>query len=235
MLFIIHSSLNITSIAIYCKEYYKKVMRIFRLFAATMFIAAIAALPAFAQQRGGAGTPPAATPAQANNGPVPSTKIAFVNTQAFGDEKAGINRYIAAVKNLEREFDPRQKELQAMAARIKALAEEITKIQAVAKPEDIQRKNEEGEKLQRDLEYKKKDAEAAFQKRYTEIVGPISNDIGKALDAFAKQRGITMILDVSKLAEAIITLDPNMDVTEAFIVEYNSKNPATASTAAPGR
>jgi outer membrane protein len=215
-------------------------MRIFRLFAATMFIAVIAAaIPAFAQQRGGstaATTPASSAPAQAT-GPVPATKIAFVNTQAFGDEKAGINKYIAAVKSLQREFDPRQKELQTLATRIKAIADDLSKTGAVQDPKVTQAKQEEGEKLQRELEYKKKDAEAAFQKRYEEVVGPISNDIGKSLDGFAKQRGITMILDLSKQAilESVLTLDPSMDVTAAFITEYNSKNPATASTAAPGR
>jgi outer membrane protein len=215
-------------------------MRIFRLFAATMFIAVIAAaLPAFAQQRGGtpaATTPASPAPAQAT-GPVPATKIAFVNTQAFGDEKAGINKYVAAVKNLQREFDPRQKELQTLATRIKAIADDLSKTGQVQDPKVTQAKQEEGEKLQRELEYKKKDAEAAFQKRYEEVVGPISNDIGKALDGFAKQRGITMVLDLSKQAilESVLSLDPAMDVTAAFITEYNSKNPATASTAAPGR
>jgi hypothetical protein len=39
-----------------------------------------------------------------------------------------------------------------------------------------------------------------------------------------------MILDISKLAPAILTVNPNMDVTAAFIAEYNSK-PSTASAA----
>jgi outer membrane protein len=216
-------------------------MRIFRLFAATMFIAALAAaLPAFAQQRGGtsATTPPAASPAATQaTGPVPSSKIAFVNTQAFGSEKTGITRYIAAIRNLEREFKPRQDELNSIATRVKAIADEIQKTETVADPTVIQRKREEGEKLQREYKFKKEEAEATFQSRYEQVVGPVSNDIGKALDAFAKQRGITMILDLSKQAilESVLTLDPSMDVTAAFIAEYNSKNPATASTAAPGR
>lgn len=217
-------------------------MRIFRLFAATMFIAAIAAvLPAFAQQRGGAAanTQPASPAAAApqTSGPVPASKIAFVNTQAFGSEKGGITRYITAVKNLEREFKPSYDELTNINNRIQALAKEISTTQNMADQNSIRLKEEEGARLQREFKFKKEDAEAKFQKRYEEVVGPISNDIGKALDAFAKQRGITMILDVSKLDQigALVTADPSMDVTMAFIAEYNSKNPATASTAAPGR
>jgi hypothetical protein len=34
-----------------------------------------------------------------------------------------------------------------------------------------------------------------------------------------------MILDISKLLPAVLTLNPAMDVTQAFIAEYNSRNP----------
>lgn len=201
-----------------------------------MFIASIAAVSAFAQQGTGPAKPTTPAPAQAV-GPVPASKIAFVNTQAFDDDKTGITRFIAALKTLQREFQPRQTELQTLDTRIKAIADEITKTRAVADPNALRLKNEEGEKLQRELEFKKKEYEAAAAKRYEEVVGPISADIGKALDVFAKQRGITMILDLSKQAilESVLTVDPAMDVTAAFITEYNSKNPATASTAGPGR
>ena len=206
-------------------------MRNFRIIAAAMMLAAIVVVSASAQTRPAAGTTkPATPPPAASNAPLPETKIAFIDTGAFGDDKAGITRYVTAVKSLEREFDPRQKELITMQTRIKAVADEIGKLtgSSVVDPKTIQVKQEEGERLQRDLKYKKEQADADFSKRYQEVVGPISQDIGKALEQFATQRGITMILDISKLAPAILTVNPAMDVTAAFISEYNSK-PVTAS------
>jgi len=203
-------------------------MKIFRLFAATMFIAAIASVSAFAQQP----KPAATAPAQAA-GPVPASKIAYVNSQAFADDKAGITRYVNAQKSLDREFQPRSTELQTLAKKIQTLADEIAKTQNVAAPAEIQRKQDEGEKLQRELKFKKEDAEAAYRKRAEEVLGPISSEIGNALIAFAKQRGITMTLDISRLGEAVLTVDPAMDITTAFIAEFNSKNPATAATVNP--
>ena len=210
-------------------------MRNIRILAAAIMLAAIVAVSASAQTRPAATTParPAATtPPAASTGPVPDTKIAYINTEAFGDEKTGITRYVTAVKSLEREFDPRQKELITMQTRIKALADEIGKLtgSSVVDPKTIQAKQDEGERLQRDLKYKKEQADADFAKRYQEVVSPISSDIGKALDSFATTRGLTMILDISKLAPAVLTANPNMDVTAAFIAEYNSK-PTTASAA----
>ena len=201
-------------------------------------LAAILAISASAQTRPGASRPAAPQVPAASNAPVPDTKMAFIDTSAFGDDKAGITRYVNAVKKVEREFKPRQDELIGLQNRIKAIADEISKLSgnsaSVVSPQTIQTKQDEGERLQRDLKYKKEQADADFSKRYQEEVTPISTDIGKALDAFATQRGITMILDISKLAPAILTVSPAMDVTAAFISDFNTKNPATAS-AATGR
>src|SRR5947209_10925541 len=202
------------------------------IFAAAFVLAAILAVSASAQTR--PGTTTAARPAPATaSGPVPDTKIAFIDTSAFDDEKEGIVRYVNAMKTLEREFKPRQDELQGMQTRIKAIADDITKLNSgssVVDPKTIQAKNDEGERLQRDLKYKQEQAQADYQKRSQEVLGPISQDIGNALNQFATAHGITMILDISKLAPAILTLNQNMDVTKAFITEYNSSHPATAST-----
>jgi Skp family chaperone for outer membrane proteins len=210
-------------------------MKNFRLIALAALLAMFTVITAFAQ---GQQRPAAPTTAPATSGPIPETKIAFVNTEAFGDAKAGIARYVAAVTALDREFQPRQQELTSLQTQITTIADDINKLsasQSVVDPKTIQSKQDQGEKLQRDFKYKKEQYDADAGRRYREAVSPISEDIGKALDAFAKARGITMILDISKLAPAVLTVNQSMDVTAQFISEYNSKNPATASTAAPGR
>lgn len=201
-------------------------MKIYRLIAAAALLAAIAVLPAYAQ---GSGAAPAGSAA--------TNKIAFVDTRAFGgDDKGngGITRYVNAMRTLEKEFQPRETELQNIQSRINTLAEDIRKLSGgggVVDPKTIRQKQDEGEKLARELDFKKKDAEAAFQKRYADTVGPIYDDIAKSLDAFAKQRGISMLFDVSKLARdgTILAVDSSLDLTKTFIAEYNTRNPATAS------
>jgi Skp family chaperone for outer membrane proteins len=168
---------------------------------------------------------PAPVVAPAN---VPASKIAIVDTTVFGDEKAGIKRYINAVNTVQRAFEGKNTELRNLQSQIKAIADEITKLSAnpnVVSQESVRAKREEGERLQRDLKYKKEQADADFEKRYTEVVGPVSNDIGNALIQYASQNGLTMILDISKLAPAVLSVNPAMDVTQAFIADYNSKHP----------
>jgi Skp family chaperone for outer membrane proteins len=202
---------------------------------AAAMLATISGVSASAQKPA---TPQAAAPAAAATAAVPDSKIAYVNTEAFGDEKVGIARYVAALKSLEREFQPRNTELTTIQNQIKGIADELQKLQGaqgVVDTKTIQAKQDQGEKLQRDLKYKKEQADADFQRRYQEVVSPISEDIGKSLDVFAKSRGITMILDVSKLAPAILTATEGMDVTKAFIADYNTKNPGSAAAATPAR
>ena len=199
--------------------------------AAVFVLLAGASVSAFAQTRPGAtpatAKPAAPQPAPRPNAPVPDTKIALVDTSVFSDEKAGITRYLNAVKTVQREFQPKNLELSNLQNRIKAIADEITKLSGntVVGAQTIQAKQEEGERLQRELKYKKEQADADVEKRYNELVGPVSADIGKALDQYASQHGLTMILDISKLLPAVLTVNPNMDITQAFIAEYNSKNP----------
>jgi Skp family chaperone for outer membrane proteins len=211
--------------------------------AAAFVISIGASIPTFAQARPAASpTPtrpaqstPVATPrpAAAQTTPVampanvPASKIALVDTTEFGDEKVGIRRYINAVNSVEKIFEPKTLELRNLQNQIKVIADDIAKLNnsPVVSPASVRAKQDEGERLQRDFKYKKEQADADFQKRYTELVGPISTDIGNALIQYASQNGLTMILDISKLAPAVLSVNPAMDVTQAFIADYNSKHP----------
>jgi Skp family chaperone for outer membrane proteins len=169
-------------------------------------------------------TQPAPVAAPSN---VPAAKIAIVDTTVFGDEKVGIKRYLNAVTTVQKAFEGKNAELRNLQSQIKAIADDISKLSgaSVVSPETIRAKQGEGERLQREFKYKKEQADADFEKRYSEVVGPVSNDIGNALIQYAAQNGLTMILDISKLLPAVLTVNPAMDVTQAFIADYNSKHP----------
>jgi Skp family chaperone for outer membrane proteins len=176
---------------------------------------------------------PATRPAPAQLAPittpanVPPAKIALVDTTVFGDEKVGIKRYLTAVNTVQRGFEAKNAELRNLQNQIKVISDDLTKLSnnPVVNQDSLRAKREEGERLQRELKYKKEQAEADFEKRYTEVVGPISNDIGNSLIQYAAQNGLTMILDISKLLPAVLSVNPAMDVTQAFIADYNSKHP----------
>jgi Skp family chaperone for outer membrane proteins len=199
-------------------------MKNIRLFAASLFVAALFAVSAFAQ-----GTTPAA-----------AGRVAVINTNAF-DGKDGITKYTNAMNTLENEFKPVNTELQTMVTRYQNMQKEIQSLQEQAqKPNSpigastIQAKYDEYGKLERDIKFKQEDAKARFDSRRASLLGPILQDIGKAMQDFAKQKGYILILDIAKMAEAdlILALDEKADVTKEFIAFFNAR-PATTATAAP--
>ena len=204
-------------------------MNTVRFFAAVALLTA-AAFCVSAQQTKPA--TPAAPPATApQTVAVPDSKMALIYSDMFLDQKTGIARFNSLLGTLNREFQPRQAELQGLQQRIATLTKEIEDTQTVADPNAIRQKREQLAQLNTEFKRKGEDAEAAYNKRRQEIFFPLQQDIGKALEAFAKARGITVIVDGSQVP--MVYAAESLDITKAFIADFNSKNPATASVTQP--
>lgn len=202
-------------------------MKIFRAIAAVAFVAAISATSIFAQPKP-ASSPATAGPAPAQTGPLPETKIALVDTEQFLDEKTGISRLVAAAKRVDNEFQPRRAEIQTLQSQIEKTTADIQKAAPVQDPKVTAQQQDKLDQMKKDYQRKGEDAQAAYQKRLQEVLGPVYDDIGKALDVYARAHGITLVLDVTKI-QGIVSADVSLDITKPFINEFNSKNPATAS------
>jgi outer membrane protein len=203
-------------------------MKIARFFAAVAALT-VAAFSVSAQTKPATTAAPQAAAPQ--NVAVPDSKMAMIYSDAFLDPKTGIARFNSLLGTLNREFQPRQNELQALQTKINTLGKEIDDTQNVAAPDSIRQKRDQLAQMQTEFKRKGEDAEAAYTKRRQEIFTPLQQDIGKALEAFAKARGITVIVDGSQVP--VVYAADSIDITRAFIAEFNSKNPATASVAQP--
>lgn len=203
-------------------------MKIARSFAAVALLALVA-VSASAQQRPAG--PAAAAPATQSTVAVPDSKIAMIYSDAFMDPKTGIAKFNSLLSTLNREFQPRQTDLQNLQTRINTLTKEISDTQSVADPNALRQKRDQLEQLNTEFKRKGEDAEAAYNKRRQDIFMPLQQDIGKALEAFAKARGITVIVDGSQVP--VVYAAESIDITRAFINEFNSKNPATAAVTTP--
>ena len=207
----------------------------------TFFAAAIAAFGALsvsAQTTTAAGAvrPPAQQPARPAAGPVnvPDGKIAIIDSDAFSDQKAGIQRLVAAFQTVEREFKPRRDELQTMRTRYDALVKQANDTKSVADQKSLAGLADQAETLKNDIERRQQDGQRALEKRVQELTGPLFEDVGKALQAFAASRGVTLVFDVSKTGNAVMVVNNALDITDAFIADYNQRNPASTASAAPG-
>jgi Skp family chaperone for outer membrane proteins len=200
-------------------------MKIDRLIA-VVFVAIIAVSPAFAQTR-----PAAQQPAAPSGAAVPDTKIALIYSEAFLDPKTGIAKFNVLLNNLNREFQPRQTDINGLTTRAQTLNDDIEKTRAVADPKTLQQKVDQLEQLKKELTRKGEDAQAAYNKRRGEIFQPLQDDIGKALETYAKAHNINVIIDGSQVP--VVYAADSLDITRAFINDFNSKFPATASVTTP--
>ncbi|MEP6568918.1 MAG: OmpH family outer membrane protein [Acidobacteriota bacterium] len=204
-------------------------MKIDRSIIAFAFVVALCASPALAQLKPTV-TAPAQGPVQSAAN-VPASKIALIYSDAFLDAKTGIARFNTLVTTLNREFQPRQTDLQTLQQKIQALTDDITKTAAVADPRTLATKQDQLDALKKDLQRKGEDAQAAYDRRRKEIFTPLQDDIGKALEVYAKANNINVIIDGSQVP--LVYAADALDITRAFINDFNSKNPATAAVTTP--
>ncbi len=180
------------------------------------------------------------TVSAAAQGATAPSKLGWIDTGAFADEKEGIKRYVSAYVSLGNEAKPKEQELIGIQTKVANIAEELRKMQAAApqvpiNEQQFRTRQDEGARLQREFEFKKKEYDAFIEKRGGELLGPINQDIGRAIQEYAKRKGFAAIFDVEKLAQAgaILMLDPSADVTKDFITFYNDRPAGAASAAVP--
>jgi Skp family chaperone for outer membrane proteins len=179
---------------------------------------------------------PAPTTATPANVPLPMSKMAVIDTDAFLDPKNGITKFNVALTKLNGEFQKVKDEINGLQTRGQQLQDEITKLQSApaGTPIDqksLQAKIDQLEQLKKDIQRKGEDAQAAYNKRRQELFAPLQQEVGNALEVFAKARGINVIIDASQVP--LLYAAENIDITRAFIIDFNSKNPVTASTTPP--
>jgi outer membrane protein len=212
------------------------------LFPASALLVAALAVSVSAQQP--AGRPPAAQPtptptATAPAGAAPATvqlpmsKMAVIYTDVFLDQKNGIAKFNSVVTKLNGEFQKTKDELTQMQTRAQALETEVNKLReapegAPINQQALQAKIDQLEQLKKDIQRKGEDAQAAYNRRRQELFTPLQVEIGKALEAFAKARGINVIIDAAQVP--LLYAADSIDITRAFIADFNSKNPVTAAT-----
>ena len=199
---------------------------------------AAAALAASAFVAASAQTAPAQRPAPAGpaqGATIAEGKFAVVDTDSFTDQKQGIQRLVDAFQTVEREFKPRRDELQQLQARYDALAKQISDTQKVADQKALAALADQADTLKTDIEQKQQAGQKALDRRVKELTEPVYQDIGNALQAFARARGISVVFDISKMHGVVMLVNPaGADITDAFIADYNQRNPAsTASTPPP--
>jgi Skp family chaperone for outer membrane proteins len=192
-------------------------MKVFRIIVAT---AAFAAFTILAQTQ----TRPAPTP----------TTVAIIDSSAFSDEKAGIARVMVAMQQIETRFTPLRTELRGMRERLSTMRSDIQKKRLIQDPKMTAQQTDEADRLEVQIKRKAEDAQASYQKESLAVLDPLQKEIGTSLVAYAKSKGITLLIDANRVP--VVYAAEQLDITKDFIADYNRTHPAGAApAAAPAR
>ena len=166
--------------------------------------------------------------------PLPVSKMAVIYTDLFLDQKNGIAKFNNVLNKLNGEFQKIKDDITQLQNRAQALEAEINKLQSAPEgtPIDqrsLQAKIDQLEQMKKDIQRKGEDAQASYNRRRQELFTPLQTEIGRALEDFAKSRGINVIIDAAQVP--LLYAADSTDLTRAFIADFNSKNPVTAATA----
>ncbi|MCC6745521.1 MAG: OmpH family outer membrane protein [Acidobacteria bacterium] len=195
--------------------------------------ALVAALPAAAVAQGPAApaTPRTAPGAGAAGGPADG-KIAVIDTSVFIEK---IQELRTRADSVNKKYEPRYKEMQAMQAQMKQLDGDIRSQAGVAAPDKIRTMQDQLQTLQTNYKRRGEDLQGEYNKELNTTLEPIQAKLTEFVKGYATKRNIVLILDLPNSAQAgtIAFLNPAIDVTDEFIAEYNKAYPVPGFTAAP--
>jgi Skp family chaperone for outer membrane proteins len=158
-------------------------------------------------------------------------KIAVIDTDEFANPTTGIKKLLNGFNQVEARLKPLRDEIVGMQTRLNTLATEIQNAQK-AGTTPPQAKIDEAQQLDSDIKRKQEDGQKAYQRYSKQIVEPLNIEVAKAVEVFVKAKGYDMLLDLAKFNGSMMVLNPGIDVTKAFVADYNAKNPATVTPAA---
>ena len=199
-------------------------MKSFR-FALAALALQLLAVSALAQQPVAGGAKPA-TPAL-----LPKGKVAVVNTAAFQEQ---VDEFKQKIEALNRQFEPRVKEVQSLADKINALETTLKSQTGVLTPAKVAEMTENLGVMKREYTRKGEDLQADAGRARDKAFEPITGKLSKFAEDYTAKRGVVLLIDLANGLQSgtLIWYDPRSDVTQDFIKEYNKANPVT-TTAAP--
>lgn len=149
-------------------------------------------------------------------------KIGFVNPQAI---LAKMPEMRAVQQRLQNFTEQKQEELAAQEAKLQQELAAYQSKSSVISEEANQREQERLAQLQQELITASQEAEQALQQRREELLGPLFEQIGTAIDTVAKQKNLSYVLNTTTSTGDLIILyaseefQSNYDITEDVMKE----------------
>ncbi|GAB5046382.1 OmpH/Skp family outer membrane protein [Thermodesulfovibrio sp. TK110] len=126
-----------------------------------------------------------------------------------------------AVGQLQNMVEERQKILEEKQKKIQSLKEELEKKRSVLSEDARKSKEDEIDRLSRELQRTAADYQVELQKKQNEITQSMFKEIKQLINEYAQKEGYSLILE--KAEQIILFTTPEVDITDKIISLYNQK------------
>lgn len=152
------------------------------------------------------------------------TKVAVVNMQKAVFDTAEIKK---ADGEMQAKYKPRQDEINKMNAQIEDIARQLQSGQGKLTQEAAADLQAQGQRLQRDLQYKQQDLQDAVNEERQSILAVSSSKMTEIIKKIADEKGFDMVVDT----QSTYFFKPVMDITAECTAAYDKAHPVTAAPA----
>ncbi len=160
--------------------------------------------------------------------PAPNTgprgPVAYVRSQLIFQQAPGA---ADASTTIQREMDKYQAELALAEDSINNLMKDYQTRSVMLSPDAKKKQEDLINAKKKSLDTRAQTYDAAMRKRQQELVQPIMDKINKILDEVRKERGISIVFDVSQQG-VIISADTTLDLTSEVLARLKAGAPAAA-------
>ncbi|HLT28197.1 MAG TPA: OmpH family outer membrane protein [Zeimonas sp.] len=137
-----------------------------------------------------------------------TAKIGFVNTERILRDATPAK---SAQQKLEQEFSKREKELQDMGSRLRALGERIDRDASVMSDADRLRRQREFADLEKEFQRRQREFREDLNQRRNEELAQVIDQVNRAIKQIAEQENYDLILQ-----EAVVA-SPRIDITDKVL------------------
>jgi len=158
-----------------------------------------------------------------------ATKVAIINIQ---DAITRTQQGQQLIQELQKKYEPRSKEIEAINQRINDLRAQLNKGANTMSDEarrDLTRQIQTQEKeAQRTVE----DARGEFNQEQQTIFNEVGSKLITVVSDYSKANGFAVVLDISSPQSPVLYAAPTTNITNAVIMAYDTANPLEPAAAA---
>ncbi len=155
-------------------------------------------------------------------GPASAGKIGFVDAERAVTQ---VQEGQAKVKELEAWAEPRQKKVEAAAALVADIRQQIAKQLSIASPEALDRLRRDELDARRTFEDGKRNFERDLSAKQDQFLAEVAVKLGRVASDYGKANGFDAILVLK--AQPIIYLSEDANLTDTIIRLYNERFPGS--------